>query len=132
MRWRRDSTRRTKEMFNSDKIHHSLMSVGRMSGCHQLPERSFVIRSRQFPVCARCTGVLFGNIAAVAMIFIYRPHWVWFVMGCLIMFMDWLVQYLGIRESINIRRLITGVIGGCSLASLYIMGIIYVVRMIMN
>ncbi|MGG7175281.1 DUF2085 domain-containing protein [Clostridium neonatale] len=27
-----------------------------MCGCHQLPDRSFFIRSYQFPICARCTG----------------------------------------------------------------------------
>ena len=25
--------------------------------CHQLPERSFFLGHRQFPVCARCTGL---------------------------------------------------------------------------
>jgi hypothetical protein len=28
--------------------------------CHQLQERSFFIRGRQMPLCARCTGILLG------------------------------------------------------------------------
>ena len=46
-----------------------LMRLGRSSGCHQMPERSFFIRGKQFPVCARCTGVMIGNIAAYVMFF---------------------------------------------------------------
>ena len=29
-------------------------------GCHCRPDRSFFFRGRQFPVCARCTGMLLG------------------------------------------------------------------------
>jgi uncharacterized membrane protein len=38
--------------------------------CHQLPERSFHLLTRQFPVCARCTGIYagaaIGSLAALA------------------------------------------------------------------
>jgi uncharacterized membrane protein len=33
--------------------------------CHQLPERSFFLGDRQFPVCARCTGLYASAGAAV-------------------------------------------------------------------
>ena len=32
--------------------------------CHQLPERSFVLWSAQWPVCARCAGIYLGAAAA--------------------------------------------------------------------
>jgi hypothetical protein len=38
--------------------------------CHQLPERSFHLWTRQLPVCARCTGIYvgaaIGSLAALA------------------------------------------------------------------
>jgi len=45
--------------------------------CHQRPERSFSLNSRQFPVCGRCAGLyLSGALAAVAAWFGARrsPH----------------------------------------------------------
>jgi len=124
--------KKTKEMYGDDKIYRSLMSIGRISGCHQLPERSFFARSKQFPVCARCTGVLFGNIIAVTLIFTLSPYWPWFVFGCAVMFMDWFFQYIGILESTNVRRLITGIIGGYSLTSLYFVGISFVAKLFLS
>ena len=108
-----------KKIHSTNKFYQKLMLFGKISGCHQLLERSFFIHSKQFPVCARCTGVVLGNIIAVIIFFLFLPNWLWFVMGCTIMFMDWLIQYLGILESTNIRRFITGIIGGYSLTSLY-------------
>jgi uncharacterized membrane protein len=34
--------------------------------------------------------------------------------------LDWLIQRVGIKESTNIRRLITGICGGFGLFSIYI------------
>ena len=98
------------------------------TGCHQIPERSFTIHGKQFPICARCTGVLIGNIASYIMFFLYTIPLKFYIVGCIIMFIDWLIQYIGIRESTNFRRLITGIIGGYSLTTLYCMGIKYVVQ----
>jgi uncharacterized membrane protein len=36
-----------------------------------------------------------------------------------IMFIDWLVQYLKLRESTNVRRFITGTLGGIGLINFY-------------
>lgn len=47
-------------------IYERLMQIGRSSGCHQLPERSFFYNGKQFPVCARCTGAIVGQIIASA------------------------------------------------------------------
>lgn len=98
--------------------HNKLMQVGKISGCHQMPERSFFIRGMQFPVCARCTGVFIGKVIAYSMFFKFSQQPKFCIMGCILMFLDWFVQYLEIHASTNIRRLITGIIGGYSLATL--------------
>jgi uncharacterized membrane protein len=98
-----------------------LQDIGDRSGCHQMPERSFKIGSYVFPVCARCTGVCFGQISAVilAVSGVICPY---YIALCLlgVMGLDWLVQKIGVKESTNIRRLITGVLGGFGLFSIYI------------
>lgn len=108
-------------MFNEKKsedyVWINIMKIGATAGCHQRPDRSFFYHNRQFPICARCTGVLIGYIAALtAFIFFMTPLWLC-LLFCLIMFLDWLIQYLKIKESNNIRRLITGILGGYGLLS---------------
>lgn len=117
-----DKMMRTSKMptIKFENLYQGLMRLGKYSGCHQLANRSFFFGARQFPVCARCTGVFFGNLAAICLFFLYRPHWAWLVWGCAILFLDWLIQYIGVLRSTNIRRLITGIIGGYALNSLYI------------
>lgn len=88
------------------------MHIGSKIGCHQREDRSFFYKGYQFPVCARCTGVLIGYIAAIITIaFILPDFWIGFIF-CAVMFIDWLVQFVKIQESNNIRRLITGILGG--------------------
>jgi len=104
-----------------------LMKLGRVLGCHQMAERSFFIRNHQFPVCARCTGVLIGSVIAYSLFLIYVPSVIFCFIGCIIMLTDWLIQYFSIRESTNIRRLITGTIGGYALSTIYCIVIKYIV-----
>jgi uncharacterized membrane protein len=43
--------------------------------CHQRPERSFHAWGRQFPVCARCTGIYAAAaIVSVGLLFTHRPR----------------------------------------------------------
>ncbi len=94
--------------------------LGNNSGCHQMPERSFFYKGKQFPVCARCTGVFLGHMTAILLFlcgkrFSFRKCFALMaVMG-----LDWGVQEAGIAESTNIRRLFTGFCGGLGLFSLY-------------
>lgn len=90
-----------------------LMRIGQRTGCHQLPERSFFFRQYQFPVCARCCGVLIGEIVVLVMscFGFLIPLYIGFILAG-IMLLDWGIQYLGILESNNIRRLATGFLGG--------------------
>ena len=104
-------------------IYATLMRLGHGSGCHQMPERSFAYKGNQFPICARCTGVLFGNVIAYGLFLFYALPIQYCVAGCSVMFADWLIQHLRIRSSTNLRRLVTGVVGGYATSTLYCLAI---------
>jgi uncharacterized membrane protein len=125
----KDPTVRSSVVKIPDKdFYQRMMFIGMISGCHQIADRSFSVKGKQFPVCARCTGVLIGNIGAFLIFFVYPLPILFCLVGCAIMFADWLIQYLNIRESTNVRRLITGVIGGYSLTTLYCTGIKHLIQ----
>lgn len=98
-----------------------LQELGDNSGCHQMPERSFCIKGYTFPVCARCTGVFIGQVSAV-LVFLtgLRINWIIAVSLLLIMGLDWFIQHIGLKESNNIRRFITGIAGGFGLFTIYL------------
>lgn len=81
-----------------------------------MPERSFFFKGYQFPVCARCTGVLIGEIGGLFLSFFkLLPH----VLICIAMtfplILDGTMQYLQAIKSNNTRRLITGILFGIGL-----------------
>lgn len=81
-------------------------------GCHCRPDRSFIIRHRRFPICARCTGELVGMlISLVCCFFFFPPVW----LGLLLMVpmvIDGFVQLKTSYESTNLRRFVTGSLFG--------------------
>lgn len=96
------------------------MELGGAVGCHQMPERSFFINGFQFPVCARCTGVIISSIIATIVFFKKKlPIGLCIAMSSVMLF-DWGLQYLKIKESTNLRRLITGLIGGFGYSTLHL------------
>ncbi len=107
-----------------------LMKIGAWLGCHQMADRSFFIKKRQFPLCARCTGVIIGYVFVFASAAFYKfPVWICFVF-CSIMFFDWLIQFMGIKKSSNLRRLITGIIGGIGVMSIEIYALLVIINFI--
>lgn len=81
------------------------------AGCHQLPERSFFIKGYQFPICARCTGILIGYIVALIVNpFIVMPLWIPALM--VPMAIDGTVQLLTRYESNQFLRVTTGLLFG--------------------
>ncbi|MDD4689946.1 MAG: DUF2085 domain-containing protein [Eubacteriales bacterium] len=107
-------------MGKQDSLWLNLMQYGKALGCHQLQERSFYVLGYQFFVCARCTGVIIGEIFAVLLLLIgIRINIYSCVLLLLIMGADWLIQYLDILKSTNIRRLITGLLAGVGLTYIY-------------
>ena len=95
-----------------DKMWNRLMEYGSRLGCHQMPERSFFYHGYQFPVCARCTGVLLGEIAAICMRRALKIEFFVCAMLCVPMALDWGLQYLKIREATQMTRFVTGFLGG--------------------
>lgn len=92
------------------------MEFGHKLGCHQKPERSFFIGDYQMPVCARCTGVFAGYLAAVLWLPFLKSNKklsnTVAVAGSLAMLTDWSLQAFKIKESTNCRRLLSGIAGG--------------------
>ena len=110
-------------------LHRYLMVVGKWSGCHQIPERSFSIKGMQFPICARCTGIVLGYIIDVIFLLIRVNVPVEVCASfIMLMFLDWFVQYIEILPSTNIQRFVTGTLCGIG----YFQIIIKIVRVIID
>ena len=60
--------------------HDPLLTASNWGGyalCHRITERSFTINGRQFPLCARCTGMYLGAALTIAALFLAgRAKWV--------------------------------------------------------
>lgn len=95
-----------------------MMELGAVTGCHQKPERSFYVCGYQMPVCARCTGVILGYLIAIPLYARKGLHFILSLAGGFIMLTDWMLQQSKIRESNNIRRLLTGFFGGFGIMSI--------------
>ncbi len=105
----------------ANKLWMKLMELGERAGCHQKPERSFFYRGYQFPVCARCTGVILGYVLAVPAYLLLGFLLPLSIAGSLLLLVDWLLQAVKLKESTNGRRLVTGLLGGYGLMSIQLM-----------
>ncbi len=100
-----------------------LMQLGTVIGCHQIPERSFFYKGYQFPVCARCTGILIGYLIGI-LIWFFLPHSLAIDIAlCIPMAVDGITQYLGARTSTQWLRLSTGILGGIGIMLMEIKGL---------
>ena len=87
--------------------------------CHRKPERSFFWKGRQFPVCARCTGMYLGYLSFPFFLSDILFFNLYITLALLLpAFLDGLLQAYYDRESNNILRLVTGVFAGVGLMSL--------------
>ncbi|APY00379.1 putative membrane protein [Lacinutrix venerupis] len=89
------------------------------SYCHRLPERSFFYKGKQFPLCARCTGInlAYFLIPVFAFGFIKISLW-WSIIMILPTYIDGTIQAYTKYESNNILRFTTGIISGIGTVSL--------------
>jgi uncharacterized membrane protein len=87
--------------------------------CHRMPERSFFYKGKQFPICARCTGIYIGYIAIfIFAIFLTYIPLLWSLALMFPSIIDGLTQAFCNRESNNGLRLITGIMFGVGTSSL--------------
>ncbi|MGN1318463.1 MAG: DUF2085 domain-containing protein [Lachnospirales bacterium] len=94
--------------------------IGDHSGCHQIPQRCFKLNGYIFPLCARCCGVYVGQILSlICGILGFRLNFLYSIILILIMGFDWFIQRINIKESTNIRRFVTGILGGFGLFQIY-------------
>lgn len=88
--------------------------------CHRLPERSFFYKGKQFPICARCTGILVGYVVGIIGVLLFErtPHLIP-LLSALTLFLPLIIdgvgQLYGYWVSTNRRRFITGILGGIAL-----------------
>lgn len=117
-----------------DKKWLKFMDIGKKLGCHQRSDRSFFVKGYQFPICARCTGVLMGYVLALPIIlFLKSSIWIYIsILFCVIMFSDWYIQFLRIKESTNLRRFITGILGGIGIILIFILIITNFMKLIVS
>jgi uncharacterized membrane protein len=88
-----------------DLTQAALWRVALAIHCHQLPERSFSLRNRQVPLCARCLGLLIGALLFPCYVRDLR------IASLLIvaMVLDAITQAMKLRLSTNWLRFLTGV-----------------------
>lgn len=91
--------------------------------CHRMPDRTFKIKGIYFPVCSRCTGFYIGAFSYFLYVYFFYVNYtlttIFFSILLLIpAFIDGITQFYGFRESNNILRLSTGLMGGVGLAIL--------------
>ena len=88
--------------------------------CHQKPERSFFYKGKQFPICARCTGLAIGYSTAVIVLIISGLLKFWLIAPLILpTAIDGTGQLFRIWESNNIRRLVTGILAGIGISFLF-------------
>ena len=90
--------------------------------CHRKPERSFFWKGKQFPICARCTGIHIGYLTFPLFTFNVLTLNIWWTIALIFpTCIDGLTQAFFERESNNILRVTTGLmagIGGMSLVAI--------------
>jgi len=89
--------------------------------CHRIPERTFKLKERYFPLCARCTGIWISGISFLLFVAFFPITYdigkltLLAIVLILPMIIDGTTQLFGMRNSNNIIRFCTGLLGGISL-----------------
>lgn len=117
-------------MTEMNDIYQTLMKIGSLTGCHQLPERSIFIKGHQLPLCARCTGIVIGEIVAIPLWFLYPVSFIPAIALGLPLVVDGTLQYWYLLPSTNLRRLFTGIFAGYGLMTVYINIFLFLINLL--
>lgn len=117
---------------NTNTVYYYLFLWGHRTGCHQRSDRSFFWHGYQFPVCARCTGVILSYLISVPAYLLFGGNITLSIIAMGIMLLDWSIQFLGFKESTNVRRLITGIIGGYGVMTCQILGLKWLLSLLIH
>lgn len=109
-------------MTKIDKIWIKSMEIGAdIWGCHQIPERSYFVFGYQMPVCARCFGLILGEITGlIGAQFTKRFDVNVLCALCVPLILDGTTQQISKYHSTNPRRLVTGFMSGFGVMGLMI------------
>jgi len=85
--------------------------------CHQQADRSFFLNGNQMPFCSRCTAIFVGMVIGLAIMIKYRlplsDRFIFYIIICLTpVRIDGVGQLIGLWESTNIIRVVTGLPAG--------------------
>jgi uncharacterized membrane protein len=89
--------------------------------CHGIPRRCLELWSVPMPICARCTAIYVGLIAAIVLFPLLprlqeiKARWVLGI-AATPMFIDGITQLAMLRESTNPLRIETGLLAGAAFA----------------
>lgn len=94
-------------------------------GCHCRSDRSFYIKNKKFPICARCTGELVGIIFSCVIFKFLKTGILFNIFLMIPMVIDGFIQLKTSYESNNIKRLITGSLFGYGFCNLFVKSLIF-------
>ncbi len=100
-------------------IEHPWQDIYRFGDviCHTKSSRSFFLNQNQLPLCARCTAIWIGLSIGlfISVYYLIKNHMIFFFIfvGSIgLLGVDGVGQLLGLWESTNLLRLITGLLVG--------------------
>jgi uncharacterized membrane protein len=95
------------------------LSLGFSRVCHQLDDRSIHVFGQKFGVCIRCTSIYFSFLAGLIVYPFIRPldsanppGRRWLILAVAPMVLDALLNDLGIHQSGEVSRVLTGSLAG--------------------
>ena len=94
-----------------------------LTACHRKPERSFFWKGKQFPVCARCTGIHMGYLTFPLFLFNVFTLNIWWTLALILpTYIDGWTQAFLNRESNNMLRVTTGLMAGVGMMPALVSG----------